>query len=189
MLGMRSRSVKALVLLVASYVVLYVLYATQSFLPKWDGYGSQILSGHALTGYLFVDPLSWLIPLIGFVFMWLSISWYLNHFKDDQVLSVLFALAFVIGSYFAFFVALFVLYWNNAFLATMAQGSANAGFGSLGLTWSFVTTNFIDQLLASPFFLFILSALLGWVSYLIVHNYWGEKHGHVSPDFPATPST
>jgi hypothetical protein len=149
------------------------------FLPKWDGYGSSFLSGKNPTGYLFVDPLLWLIPLIGFVFAWLSISWYLRHFKDEKILSVLYALGFVLVSYIAFFVAMIGYYWNNAFLQAMVQGQANPGIVSLGTVMSFVMGNFLERILHSPFFLFILSALLGWMAYVVIHSYWKEKLPHL----------
>lgn len=176
---MHARHLKALILLLVSYVFLYLLYLGLDFLPKWDGYGTSILSGAPSTGYVFVDPLLWLIPLIGFVFTWLSISWYLRHFKDEQILSVPFALGFVIVSYATFFIALFGFFWNNAFLTAMVQGRPNPGFYSFGPTWAFVSSNFVDQLLPSPFFLFVLSALLGWVSYVVIHSFWKEKLPHL----------
>ncbi len=176
---MHSRHVKGGILLVVSYVFLYLLYASLSFLPKWDGYGQSFFSGKPFDGYVFVDPLLWLIPLIGFLFAWVSISWYLRHFKDEQILSVPFALGFVIISYVTFFIALFGYFWNNAFLTAMVQGKPSPGFYSFGPTWAFVSSHFVEQLLPSPYFLFVLSALLGWVSYVLIHSYWKEKLPHL----------
>ena len=175
-----SRRLKGAILLLISYVFLYLFYAVMDFLPKWDGYGPAILSGKPLSGYLFVDPLFLFIPLIGFVFMWLSLSWYLRHFRDSQVLSVVFPLSFVLISYAAFFVALLGFYWNNAFLSALVRGQANPGWVSFGPAFSFVATNFLDMLIQSPFFLFVISGLLGWVSYVFVHTFWKEKFPHLS---------
>ncbi|MEK6902684.1 MAG: hypothetical protein AABX02_03815 [archaeon] len=173
-----SRLVKALVFFVVGYVLLYLLYATQSFLPKWDGYGASIFSGQPLSGYLFVDPLFLLIPLIGFAFMWLSISWFLHHFKDEQVLSIPFALVFLVGSYLSFFVALIGYYWNNAYLVALANGDPSPATASFGFTWGYALSNFVTLLLASPFFLFVLAGLWGWVSYILIHRYWNERLPH-----------
>ncbi len=175
-----SRFVKALLFFVVGYVLLYLIYATQSFLPKWDGYGSAIFSGQPLSGYLFVDPLFLFIPFIGFAFMWLSISWFLRHFKDEQVLSIPFALVFLIGSYIAFFVALIGYFWNNAYLVALSQGSPSPAATSFGFTWEYAFANYVTHLLNSPFFLFVLAGLWGWVSYVLIHQYWNERLPHRS---------
>lgn len=174
----QSRLFKTIVFFVVGYVLLYLIYATQAYLPKWDGYGSAIFSGQPLSGYLFVDPLFLFIPIVGFSLVWLSISWFLRHFKDEQVLSIPFALAFLIGSYVAFFVALIGYYWNNAYLVTIAQGDPSPAAASFGFTWQYVFTNYVTLLLASPFFLFILSGLWGWIAYVLIHQFWNERLPH-----------
>jgi hypothetical protein len=176
---MHSRHVKAVVLFLVSYVVLYLLYAFAGFLPKWDAYGYPFLTGVSFDGYRFVDPLFLFMPFIGFALGWLSISWYLRHFKEENILSVKYALFFVILSYAAYFLALIGYFWNNAFLGAMAQGHPSPGVSSLGATWSFVMSNFFDQLLGSPFFLLVLSVLASWVSYKWVHSYWKEPLPHL----------
>lgn len=176
---MHTRHVKALILLLVSYVLLYLVYISLDFLPKWDGYGSTFFSGPNPDAYQFVNPLFWFMPLIGYAFAWLCISWYLRHFKDGNILSVLHALGFVIISYFAFFIAMVGYYWNNAFLGAMVQGKANPGWVSLGPVISFVMENFLDHILKSAFFLFVLSVLAGWAAYGLIHSYWKEKLPHL----------
>ncbi len=187
---MQSKTIKALGLFVLSYVLLYFAYVWLDFLPKWDGYGSTILHGQKLQGYLFVDPLFLFLPFVGFSLMWLALSGYSRHFKDDFLLSIPFALVFVVVSYLAYFVALIGYFWNNAYLVALAQGKSDAGFSSFGITFNFAVENFMDQLLKSPFFVFVLSALLGWVSFVIIHKYWGETLPHHSASHSSTtPST
>jgi hypothetical protein len=176
---MHSRRVKAGVLLLVSYVLLYLVYLLLDFLPKWDGYGLVFFLSGDPAAYRFVDPLFWFIPLVGFMFSWLSVSWYLRHFKDESVLSIPYALGFVLVSYVVFFIAMVGYYWNNAFLTAMVQGKPSPGWMSLGPTISFVVENFLDALLQSAYFLFILAALLGWASYVVVHSYWREKLPHL----------
>jgi hypothetical protein len=175
-----NRVKKAILFFLVSFVLLYFFYATQDFLPKWDGYGYQILKGQPLSGYLFVDPLFMFIPLVGFAFMWVALSWYLRRFKDEQILSIPFALVFVVASYTSFFIAIVGYFWNNAFLVAVARGDPSPGLNSFGITWSFAWENFMDLLLKSPFFLFVLSAVLGWLSYILIHKYWNEKLPHVA---------
>ncbi len=176
---MHAKSVKALVLFVISYVFLYLLYATQDFLPKWDIFGYSFLSGTPIEGYAFMDPLFLFIPFIGFWLMWLGLDWYSHHFKDDFIFNVPFALLYMVASYVVWFVALMGYFWNNAYLVELARGGKNAGSASFAATFSFVQAQFITQLLQSPFFVFVLAGLLGWISYLITHRLWGEKSIHV----------
>ena len=180
------KSEKTVVLFVLSYVLLYVLYAIVSFLPKWDAYGYRILSGQALTGYLFVDPLYLFIPFVGFFLMIAGLSWAHRLFKDERLFSIFFAFGFIVVSYFAFFVALVGYFWNNAFLLAQSQGVAGAGFVSFGQTVGFVIENFWDRLLGSPYFLFVLAALLGWVSFVIVHNHWKDAHHSSHAHIPSS---
>ncbi|QQR92704.1 MAG: hypothetical protein IPJ89_00465 [Candidatus Iainarchaeum archaeon] len=177
---MHTKSWKALVLFVISYVVLYLLYATQEFLPKWDIFGYSFLRGDPITGYAFIDPLFLFIPFIGFWLMWLGLEWYEHHFKDEFVLNVPFALLYMVAAYAVWFVAMLGYYWNNAYLVEIARGGKNAASASFAATLAFVQEQFIPQLLQSPFFVFVLAGLLGWVSYLLVRRFWGEKHMHVA---------
>ncbi len=163
-----------------AYGVLYFFYAWFDFLPKWDAYGYSFLHGSPLAGYLFVDPLFLGIPFVGFGLMFIAIRWALHTFKDEQILSVPFALGFVILSYLAYFMAMVMYYWNNAFLSFQMQGQASPLLGSLGFTIDFVVKNFLEQLLQSPFFLFVLSALAGWIVFVLVHRFFSISHANHS---------
>ena len=163
-------------LFAVSYLLLYLIYAIFDFLPKWDAYGYRMLRGQELSGYLFVDPLFLGIPLVGFALMWIAIKWSLKTFEDEQILSVPFALGFVILSYLAFFVADVMYFWNNAYLVAMAQGVASPTMSSLSQAIDFVVQNFLDHLLKSPFFLMVLAALLGWFSYYLIHKVFHHSH-------------
>jgi len=161
-----------------SYALLYFLYAWFDFLPDWDAYGRVFLTGVPSNGYLFIDPLFLGIPIVGFAFMWIAIRWALSTFENDQILSIPFALLFVASSYVAFFVASLMFYWNNGYLVFIAQGNASPLIASLGFTIDFVLKNFLDQILQSPFFVFVLSALLGWVSFILVHRVLTHESAH-----------
>ncbi|MDP2667071.1 MAG: hypothetical protein Q8P05_06240 [Candidatus Diapherotrites archaeon] len=175
---MVARPMKIGIFLVLTYVILYLVYLVFDFLPKWDAYGHSLFQGVPLQGYLFVDPLFWGIPLIGFIFVWLGMEWYALHFKDDFVLSIPFALMWVVLGYVAWFFSMVGYYWNNAFLVALNKGDAYPGIVSLSPTIDFVMQNFLDFLLKSPFFLFVLAGLLGWVSFVIIHRYWDEPLPH-----------
>ncbi len=183
-----STPVKWAILFVASYVLLYLTYAFLNFLPKWDAYGYAWLAGQPLQGYLFVDPLFLFIPLIGFSFMVLTLDAGRKHFNSEFVFSVLFALGFTVLSYAAFYVALVVYYWNNAYLNSLAQGKPDTSFATLSFTMDFAFKNFWDFLLQSPFFVLILSALLGWASFVIVHKFWVAHPAHAASSSPALPA-
>ncbi len=167
---------RPVLLFVFSYVLLYLVYASFDFLPKWDAYGYSFLRGQPISGYAFVDPLFLGIPLVGFALMWVAISWYKKSFDDEQILSVPFALGFVVLSYVAFFVADVIYFWNNAFLLATAQGRPSPVWESLSAAMDFVSQSFLDHLLQSPFFVLVLAALLGWVSYYLVHKVFPHSH-------------
>lgn len=167
-----------------SYALLYFIYAWFDFLPKWDAYGVALLRGQPLSGYLFVDPLFLGIPFVGFAFMWIAIRWASHTFNDEQILSVPFALAFVVLSYASFFMALVMYYWNNAYLSALGQGKESPLLSSLGFTIDFVVQRFLDLLLQSPFFVLVLSALAGWIVFVLVHKHIPHHLAHRSAAHP-----
>ena len=114
---------KVLLLFVLSYFLLYLLYATQPFLPKWDIFGQSFFSNTPITGYRFFDPLLLLIPIVGFFSAYIAAGWARHHFKDDQVLSLPAGLLYLIASYVVWFLALVGFYWNNAYLSVLAQNT------------------------------------------------------------------
>jgi hypothetical protein len=152
------------------------VYASLDFLPKWDAYGYSFLRGLPVSGYAFIDPLFLGIPLVGFALMWVAISWYKHTFDDEQILSIPFALGFVILSYASYYVADVIYFWNNAFLVATSRGESSPFWASLSAAMDFVTQNFLDHLLQSPFFVLVLSALLGWASYYLVHKVFSHSH-------------
>lgn len=170
-----------ILMFVLSYALLYFLYAWFDFLPDWDAYGRMFLTGVPASGYVFIDPLFLGIPIIGFGLMWMAIRWALSTFENDQILSLPFALVFVALSYVAFYVASVMFYWNNAYLVFLSQNNASPLIASLGFTMDFVLKNFLDQILKSPFFVFVLSALLGWVSFILVHRVLTHSTPHHAP--------
>lgn len=171
-------------LFVLSYALLYFIYAWFDFLPKWDAYGTAFLHGRELGGYLFIDPLFLGIPLVGFALMWVAIRWYANTFNDEQILSVPFALGFVVLSYASFFLALVMYYWNNAYLSFAIQGDASPFWASFIYTIDFTLKNFLEMLLQSPFFVLVLSALAGWVVFVLVHKHIPHHMSHRSTAHP-----
>ena len=178
---MQAKHIKAIGLFVLSYVLLYLLYATQDFLPKWDIFGVSFLSGAPIMGYAYVDPLFLLIPFIGFWLMWLGLEWYSSHFKDDFAVNVPFALLYMVAAYVVWFVALMGYFWNNAYLVEISRGGKNILSASFSATLKFVQEQFIPQLLQSPYFVFVLAGLLGWVSYVIVQRAWTDTSSPVLP--------
>jgi hypothetical protein len=71
-------------------------------------------------------------------------------------------------------VALMGYFWNNAYLVEIARGGKNVLSASFAATFKFVQDQFIPQLLQSPYFVFVLAGLLGWVSYVIVQRVWND---------------
>lgn len=166
--------------LLVAYIFLYVLYVWVDFLPDWDAYGISLLNGVPLTGFLFVDPLLWLIPFVGFSFVWIGLSSYIRYFNSESVLSIPFGLVYLVSSYAVWFLAMLFYFWNNSFLVQQANGSPNPFFDSLPPVVDFVFQSFNDFLLKSPYFLFVLAGLLGWVSFVLIHKYGGTKSPHAS---------
>lgn len=176
-----SKQSRVLAVWAVSYVILYLVYALADFLPKWDAYGVSWLKGAPISGYAFVDPLFVFIPFVGFVVAWLATRWAFDEW-GEIVLAIPSALVGVIMAYLSFGVALVGYFWNNAFLVSFGRGEPNPGWSSLSFTIEYVLENFLDLLIQSPFFLLVLSLLLGWVSFVLTRT----SHAHATPSSPAS---
>ncbi|MFH1695518.1 MAG: hypothetical protein ABH850_03790 [Candidatus Micrarchaeota archaeon] len=125
-----------------------------------------------------LDYTFFLMPLIGFFFIYLLIDWINDYFETDFAKTIYFPLLFVVLSFIAFYVQLYWYYSNLASLAA-AQGqivSATDFFEFWGV------------LRDSAFLVFIFSGLAGWISYRIMQkvseNALEEKRNPVKPKKP-----
>lgn len=154
---MNSRDAsKLIVLFLVTYLILF-------FLPSVT---KAIGADFALHEWGFtlnpsmLDYTFYLMPLIGFFFIYFLIDWANDYFKTGFASSVYFPLLFVVLSFIAFYVQLFWYYSNISSLAS-AQGQ------TVNTTDLF---EFWSVLRDSAFLVFVFSGLGGWVSNKLMKN-------------------
>ncbi len=117
---------------------------TNSFFPliQWD-----------LSKFPFVaDYMLLLLPFAGFFFIYFLIDWVNDFFETSFALTPWFPIVFFILSIIAWHVMLMIYFGNISFL----NNNVNVPFNSL------------NEFKNSPYSIFVLTGLLGWVSKKIV---------------------
>jgi len=142
---------KLIVLFVVTYIILFFLPAiTKAINPGFALHDWGFTLNPSMLDYTF-----YLMPLIGFFFIFFLIDWANDYFKTSAASSIYFPLLFVVLSFIAFYVQLYWYYSNLSSLAA-AQGQTVA------------TTEFFEfwaVLRDSAFLVFIFSGLGGWLSH------------------------
>jgi len=186
---------KLIFLFLISYVILFLLSVFNSI----SGFG-----GWAVTADLSkIDYFYVLAPISGFFFMFFLVSWAEKYFETKFLRNPLFGVLFLFLSVVAYYVSLFWFYCN---LFSLAQTSVCSSEGSAqttnylsslvpnnnlianffsdlpidfigGFFNSILRTQFMSLFLSGPYIIFILAALFGWVSRLILFKLEEENSG------------
>ena len=186
-----SRNMKLLVLFILSYLVLF-------FLANWSQMSSsQDITGLRhwnFSSNIFTwDYSLFFLPIAGFFFMYLAIDWIESFFETKFLRSIFFPVFVIVISFVAFFVAVFWLDCNLISLNTdpgtksiCTQKGADTTMqillqlqeqhnillktvvSILPSTGPWLSSTFTNEYLQSPYFVFVLGALFGWGSKLIL---------------------
>ena len=186
-----SRNIKLLVLFVLSYLILFFLANWASISNSTDITG---LRGWSFSMNLFMwDYSLFFMPIAGFFLMYLLVDWVESFFETKFMRSLWFPVFVLILSFTAFFVSVFWLECNliaqstapgtksictrNGATATMGVLTQHANQPNIILktfvsffqfTDPWLSSNFTNEFLRSPYFVFVLGALFGWASKLIL---------------------
>ncbi|MFA4907052.1 MAG: hypothetical protein WC602_02145 [archaeon] len=104
--------------------------------------------------YRFDSPMLFVFPIIGFFFTYLITEFASNYFESNLKTNVYFPLLFLILCFVAYWLQLYVYIGNMSFLSG----------GQL------IPFDFFSELRNSPFLVFVLAGLLGWVSAFAVEK-------------------
>jgi len=155
---MNSRDlIKIIALFAFTYIFLYFL----AFIAKALSADFALHEWGFTLNPSMLDYTFYLMPFIGFFFIYFLIDWVNDYFKTSSASSVYFPLVFVVLSFLAFYVQLYWYYSNIASLAAAQGQIVNAA--DLFDFWA--------ALRDSAFLVFIFSGLAGWISYKIMQNF------------------
>ncbi len=149
-------TIKLIVLFAVSYILLYFLPAiTKALSPEMALHEWGFTLNPSMLDYTF-----FLMPFVGFFFIYFLIDWINDYFKSDFGYSVFFPLLFVVLSFMAFYVQ---LYWYFSNLASLAASQGRIiNPGDLFDFWSVLRND--------AFLVFIFSGLTGWISYKVMQR-------------------
>jgi len=177
-------TIKLIFLFLLTYLVLYFLPAiTKAINPEVALHEWGFTLNPSMLDYTF-----FLMPFVGFFFIYFLIDWINEFFETNFASSVYFPLLFVVLCFLAFYVQLFWYYSNIASLQNaqaIAQGS-NVKY-VLDISLSPACQQVIElldpannlytyricfwnTLRADAFFVFIFSGLAGWISRKVMLN-------------------
>tara|TARA_Y100000310_G_C20651240_1_gene799560 strand:+ start:1142 stop:1798 length:657 start_codon:yes stop_codon:yes gene_type:complete len=174
-------------LFVLSYGLLFALAsARDSLLPIFENI--PILNIF-LPFPSFISPMYWLVPIAGFFFMFFLVDWVNKYFKDNSGFSALLPIAFFIIALLALYISLFWYIGNYTTLVSnndvdyrlhicVAENGAECQKVVAGINQRLIDNgvepgekmvqyqlvSFRDRLQNGAYYLFVLAALLGWVS-------------------------
>ncbi len=171
-------TIKLIFLFVLSYIILYFLpEITKALNPDVALHDWGFTLNPSMLDYTF-----FLMPFIGFFFIYFLIDWVNEFFETNFASSVYFPLLFVVLCFLAFYVQLFWYYSNIVSLA-VAQGQNLILDISLNPTCQSIIELidpatglrayricFWNVLRADAFFVFIFSGLAGWISRKVMLN-------------------
>lgn len=135
-----NRIVKVIFLFILTYAILYFL-GQFTDLHTWE-----------FTNFAKADYMFFLIPITGFFFMYLLIDWVEKYYNTTLTNNIAFPIIFVVVALIAYYVVLY-WYWQN--LAQLAGRDE-------------VVFDYVPLLLDSVYLVFILSALGGWVTRIVL---------------------
>ena len=186
-----SRNIKLLLLFALSYLIIFFLANWASISNSTDITG---LREWSFSSNIFMwDYSLFFLPIAGFFLMYLLIDWAESYFETKFMRSAWFPVFVIILSFVAFFLAVFWLECNLISMSTdpgtksiCTQKGAEATMGLLlqhanqnnillkttssllTFTSPWLSSNFTNEFLRSPYFMFVLGALFGWASKLIL---------------------
>ncbi len=147
-----NKSVVLFVLFLFSYGVLFALSAVR------DAVESAVGKIPVLNWFLpfppFDSPMYFLLPVVGFFFIYFIVDWVNEYYETRFALSPWFLLLFVAVALVAFYISLFWLFAEYA----RYQGKAFPEF------------DFWGELKGSAYYLFVFAGVLGWVSKKIIEK-------------------
>ncbi len=159
---MGSRDFKALVIFVLFYAMLYFL-----------GFVIRSLKSDLPFSLISFDRFPWqsdytllLMPVVGFFFVYFLVPYLRKEFGFGKVfINYVFPVLFLVASYLAFYLAVYVYHYNNASLYGIEMSDY------------IVQTNldFFRSFLGSSFFYFVLSGLAGWFAVLLIERFEGKE--------------
>ena len=168
---MNSRdSIKLIFLFALTYFILFFLPALTNFIsPEIALHEWGFTLNPSMLDYTF-----FLMPFIGFFFIYFLVDWANEFFESNSASTVYFPLLFVVFSFLAFFVQL-IVYYGNIVALGVAQGNPNLILDvSLGFACQSAvlpvgelqvyTVCFWNTLRADTFLVFVFSGLAGWIS-------------------------
>ena len=143
---MDSKNLKVLFVFIVVYISLYVL-SILTPLKEWNftfDFGS-------------LDYTLFLLPVPGFFFVYLLLPWIREELAFGKIFIFAFPIIFLVGGFFAFYVAAFYFFGNQAFLANIDISAFNI--------------DYFDLFVKSSFIYFVLAGVGGWGARILIENF------------------
>lgn len=103
--------------------------------------------------YKFDSPMLFALPIIGFFMVCLICEFASGHYETNLKTNIYFPLLFVVLCFIAYWLQLYVYFGNISYLSGQS-----------------IPFDFFGELRNSPFLVFVLAGLLGWLASLILEK-------------------
>lgn len=158
---MNQRFLRVFVVFALVYIALYFLsfFASSVGLAKWlPGDGPLDFS---VFHFSRLDWSLWLLPVVGFFFVYIGLEWLSKEFEFGQIFSYSFPALFCVASYIAFTAAVFYYFQNQASLSGVDIAQFNL--------------NYWNYFIGSAFIYFVLAGLGGWGARMLIDSLEGPQ--------------
>jgi len=157
----KNKWIVAVPLFVISYLIVYALSLLSRLLvdPLQGTVLEQVIP--ALKWAEWVSPMYFLMPIVGFFFVYFAVEWAKEHFESGIPESIIFPPLFTVFFIAAFWIAVFFFHLPNALAGYPVNICFPSCFGATGGA----NLDYWHELKHSAFWLFYLAGLLGWASY------------------------
>ncbi len=159
--GFDSKWILLLFLFIISYAVIFALAAlSRALVSPLQGTVLEFLIP-VMKWADWVSPMYFLLPAVGFFFVFLSVEWAKDYFKSSFPESAWFPALFTVFFIAAFWIAMFFFYLPNLLQGSPANICFPSCFGESGGS----NIDYWHELKHSAFWLFYLGGMLGWLSH------------------------
>ncbi|PIU21786.1 MAG: hypothetical protein COT15_00520 [Candidatus Diapherotrites archaeon CG08_land_8_20_14_0_20_34_12] len=119
------------------------------------------------------SPMYWLLPIVGFWFVYLGISWFNKEFESELATKWVFPIIYFIFSIFAFYINLFMYLIGSVsgreiIICLFDCDAIRASIIQAGTQQNFIVMDYWPALKASAFLPFLFAGIFAWLSIYIL---------------------
>ena len=146
--------INPLILAALLFIIFYwIMYMLSALMKDSKAFDNIPILNLILPFPSWISPTYYILPAIGFFFIYMIVDWVNDYFKTGQALSPVFPVLFFVIALFAHYIA---VSWFSSYIESVTGQNPNFDI------WS--------MLKSSAYYLFVIGGIFGWISRYIVEK-------------------